>query len=67
MVTLIFSTISDLRAFKLKTDASPLEIIFANNSITAPFTESDIELAESAFNAIVKYDSSASHVNQSLG
>ncbi|GAC1419277.1 MAG: hypothetical protein NVS9B7_20810 [Flavisolibacter sp.] len=55
MITLIFPTISDLRAFKNKTTASPLEIIFSNNSITGAFTQSDVELAENIFNAMVKF------------
>ena len=63
MITLVFSTISDLRSFKLKTNASPLEIIFSNNSITGPFSESDIELAENSFNAIVKYQGIETPVN----
>ena len=67
MTTLIFPTISDLRAFKIKTTASPLEIIFSNNSITAPFTQSDIELAENAFNAIVKFQAHNPELLSTLG
>ncbi len=66
MITLIFPTISDLRAFKIKTTASPLEIIFSNNSITGPFTPADVELAENTFNAMVKFQNSSPAVASSL-